>query len=159
MLRPGLDAILAEKLAVISRYMEKRSNPSRIQGCTNYPPIQTGTEPLSVTIIGTIIFIVNYSEDPCKSPNEPIELTLWTVSGSTRKPMSIQEGQRNNWHDPHNKTASREMPGTEYGPLHDRCRPYQSNWHSQSRRALENYDKVWLSGLCGSSMVVCLHEL
>ena len=29
-------------------------------------------------------------------------------------------------HDLHSKTASREMPGTECGPLHDLCRPYQS---------------------------------
>ena len=30
----------AEKLTVISHYVEKRSHPSRIQGCNNYPPIQ-----------------------------------------------------------------------------------------------------------------------
>ena len=48
---PGSDAIpaeiykaggppVAEKLTVISHYVEKRSHPSRIQGCNNYPPIQ-----------------------------------------------------------------------------------------------------------------------
>ena len=29
------------------------------------------------------------------------------------------------------------MPGTECGPLHDLCRPYQSIWHSQSWGTLE----------------------
>ena len=29
---------------VISHYVEKRSHPSRIQGCVNYPPIQTKRE-------------------------------------------------------------------------------------------------------------------
>ena len=47
---PGSDAIpaeiykagplVAEKLTVISHYLEKRNHPSRIQGCNNYPPIQ-----------------------------------------------------------------------------------------------------------------------
>ena len=37
------------------------------------------------------------------------------------------------------------MPGTECGPLHNHCRPYQSIWHSQSRGILENYGKIWLS--------------
>ena len=48
-------------------------------------------------------------------------------------------------HDLHSKTASREMPGTQCGPLHDFCRPYQSIWHNQSCETLENYGKVWLS--------------
>ena len=39
---------------------------------------------------------------------------------------------RNNRHDLHSTTASRKMPGTECGPLHDLCRHYQSIWHSQS---------------------------
>ena len=38
-----------------------------------------------------------------------------------------------------------KRPGTECGPLHDLCRPYQSIWHSQSWGTLENYVKVWLS--------------
>ena len=52
---PGLDAIPAEiykaggtpvakKMTVISHYVEKRSHPSRIQGCVSYPPIQTERE-------------------------------------------------------------------------------------------------------------------
>ena len=52
---PGSDAIPAEnykaggipvakKMTVISHYVEKRSHPSRIQGCVNYPPIQTERE-------------------------------------------------------------------------------------------------------------------
>ena len=65
-------------------------------------------------------------------------------SASTRKPVWIQERQRNNRHDLYNKTASREMPGTEYGPLHDLCWPYQSIWHSHSWGTLENNGKVWL---------------
>ena len=32
---------VAKKMTVISHYVEKRSHPSRIQGCVNYPPIQT----------------------------------------------------------------------------------------------------------------------
>ena len=39
--------------------------------------------------------------------------------------MWIQERQRNNRHDLYSTTASRKMPGTECGPLHDLCRPYQ----------------------------------
>ena len=49
---PGSDAIPAEiykagetpvakKMTVISHSVEKRNYPSRIQGCVNYPPIQT----------------------------------------------------------------------------------------------------------------------
>ena len=43
---PGSDAIPAEicKAGVISHYVEKRSHPSRIQGCNNYPPIQKERE-------------------------------------------------------------------------------------------------------------------
>ena len=54
---PGSDAIhleieiykaggtpVAKKMTVISHYVEKRSHPSRIQGCVNYPPIQTEGE-------------------------------------------------------------------------------------------------------------------
>ena len=35
--------------------------------------------------------------------------------------------------------------GTEQGPLHDLCWPYQSIWYSQSWGSLKNYSKVWLS--------------
>ena len=56
---PGSDAIpaeiykagcppVAEKLTVISQYVEKRSHPSRIQGCNNYPPIQKEMESSSL---------------------------------------------------------------------------------------------------------------
>ena len=52
---PGSDAIPAEinkagetpvakKMTVISHHVEKRRHPSRIQGCVNYPPIQTERE-------------------------------------------------------------------------------------------------------------------
>ena len=54
----------------------------------------------------------------------PIEWTPRTVRASTRKPVWIQEKQRNNRHDLYSTTASRKMPGTECGPLHDFCRPY-----------------------------------
>ena len=47
-------------------------------------------------------------------------------SGLLQESQWIQERQRNNRHDLHSKTASREMPGTECGPLHDLCRPYQN---------------------------------
>ena len=39
---------VAEKLTVISRYVEKTSHPSRIQGCNNYPPIQKERGSLSL---------------------------------------------------------------------------------------------------------------
>ena len=56
---PGSDAIpaeiykaggppVAEKLTVISHYVEKKSHPSRIQGCNNYPPIQKKRESSSL---------------------------------------------------------------------------------------------------------------
>ena len=56
---PGSDAIpaeiykaggppVAEKLTVISHYVEKRSHPSRNQGCNNYPPIQKERESSSL---------------------------------------------------------------------------------------------------------------
>ena len=85
-------------------------------------------------------------ERPLQEPyrmNEPNEWTPWPVRA--RKPMWIQEEKRNNRHDLHSKTASREMPGTECGPLHDLCRPYLSISHCQSWRTLENYGNVWLS--------------
>ena len=46
------------------------------------------------------------------------------VRASTRKPVWIQEKQRNNRHDLYSTIASRKMPGTECGPLHDFCRPF-----------------------------------
>ena len=50
---PGSDAIPAEiykagGLLVISHYVEKRSHPSGIQGCNNYPPIQKERESSSL---------------------------------------------------------------------------------------------------------------
>ena len=38
----------------------------------------------------------------------------------------FRKKKRNNRHDLYSTTASRKMPGTECGPLHDLCRPYQS---------------------------------
>ena len=55
-----------------------------------------------------------------------VEHGVHDKAASTRKPMWIQEKQRNNRHDLHSTTASRKMTGTECGPLHDLCRPYQS---------------------------------
>ena len=52
--------------------------------------------------------------------NEHLEF----IRASTRKPVWIQEKQRNNIDMIF--TASRKMPGTECGPLHDLFRPYQS---------------------------------
>ena len=131
--------------------LEKRSHPSRIQGCNNYPPIQTERETSS-----RHLFIVNCWEDTCKNPTKPTEWTPWTIRASTRKPVWIPEGQRNNRHDLHSKTASREMPGTDCGPLHDLCRPYQSIWHSQSWGTSEYYGKVWLSCQLHDGTMVCL---
>ena len=51
------------------------------------------------------------------------------------------ERQRNNWHDLHSKAASREMPGTEHGPLHDLTKAFDT----VSREGLENYGEVCLS--------------
>ena len=113
---------IAEKRTVISYFIlcgekEKRSHPSRIQGCNNYPPIQMERESWSLWQSSRHLFIVNCWEDPCKSPTESIEWTPWTVRASTRKPVWIQERQRNNKYDLYSKTESRETPETECGPL------------------------------------------
>ena len=50
-------------------------------------------------------------------------LNTWNGQGFYRKPVWIQEKKRNNRHDLHSRTASRKMPGTECGPLHDLFRP------------------------------------
>ena len=52
---------------VISHYVEKRSHPSRIQGCVNYPPIQTERESSVVLESSWHLLIVNCWEGPCKS--------------------------------------------------------------------------------------------
>ena len=73
---PGSDAIpaeiykagdppVAEKLTVISHYVEKRSHPSRIQGCNNFPPIQKERESPSLWQSLRHLFIVNCWEDLC----------------------------------------------------------------------------------------------
>ena len=41
-------ALVAEKLTVISHYVKRRSHPSKIQGCNNYPSIQTERESASL---------------------------------------------------------------------------------------------------------------
>ena len=72
---PGSDAILAdiykaggspvaEKLTVISHYVEKRSHPSRTQECNSYPPIQKERESSSLGQSSRHLFIVNCWEDP-----------------------------------------------------------------------------------------------
>ena len=82
---PGSDAIpagiykaggppVAEKLTVIPHYVEKRSHPSIIQGCNNYPPIHTERESSSLWQSSGHLFIFICWEDPCKSPSKPIEL-------------------------------------------------------------------------------------
>ena len=45
-------------------------------------------------------------------------------AASTRKPVWIQERQRNNRHDLYSTTASRKMPGTECGPPHSLIRGF-----------------------------------
>ena len=66
---------VAEKLTEISHYVEKRSHPSRIQGCNNYPPIQKERESSSLWQSSRHLFIVNCWEDSCYGPTEPIEWT------------------------------------------------------------------------------------
>ena len=126
---------------VISHYMEKRSHYSRIQRCSNYPPIQTERESISLWQSSWQLFIVFCWEGLCKNPTESIEWIPWTVRAFTGKLMCIQKGQRNNWHDLHSKTASVEMLGTECWPLHYLCRPYHSIWHSQSWRTFKSMAK------------------
>ena len=61
---PGSDAIPAEIYKAggtpvaekLTDYVEKRSYPSRIQGCNNYPPIQKERESSSVTIIEASLY-------------------------------------------------------------------------------------------------------
>ena len=50
---------------VISHYVEKRSHPSRIQGCNNYPPIQKERKSSSLWQSSRHLFIVNCWEDSC----------------------------------------------------------------------------------------------
>ena len=50
---------------VISHYVEKRSHPSRIQGCNNYPPFQKERESSSLWQSSRHLFFVNSWEDPC----------------------------------------------------------------------------------------------
>ena len=112
------------KDATIIHLFKRKGNP---QVCDNH----RGISLLSITgkILARVLLI---------------ERTTWTVRASTRKPVWIQERQRNNRHDLHSKTDSKEMQGTECGPLHDICRPYQSIWHRQSWGTLK-FGKVWLS--------------
>ena len=57
---------VAEKLTeFFSHYVEKRSHPSRIQGCNNYPPIQNERESSSLRQSSRHLFIVSCWEDPC----------------------------------------------------------------------------------------------
>ena len=122
--------------------VEKRSHPSRIQDATiihlfkrkGNPQVCGNHRGISLlSIAGKILARVLLNR-----LNEHL-------MASTRKPVLIQERQRNNRHDFDSATASRKMPGTECGPLKDLCRPYQSIWHSQSWGTLENSGKVWLS--------------
>ena len=64
---PGSDAIpaeiykaggppVAEKLTVISHYVEKRSHPSRSQGCNNYSTIQKERESSPLTFIESSLY-------------------------------------------------------------------------------------------------------
>ena len=166
-LDPGSDAIpaeiykaegppVAEKLSYFTLCGEKK--PSlKIQGCNNHPLIQRERESSSLRHSSGHLFTVKCWEDHCKSPTELIERTPWTVRASTRKQMWIQERQRNDWYVLPGKTASREMLGTECGPLHDLCRPYQIILH-QSWGTFENYGslaalpKSWQR--CGSFTIV-----
>ena len=95
------------KDATIIHLFKRKGNP---QVCDNH----TGISLLSIA--GKILARVLLNR-----LNEHLE-----QSGPTRKPLWIQEKQRNNRHDLHSTTASRKMPGTECGPLRDFCRPYQS---------------------------------
>ena len=104
----------------------------------------------SVTIIGASLYCQLHGRS-CKSPTKPTTWTPWIIRASTRKSMWIQAVQRNSSHDLHSKTTSKEMPGTECGPQHDLCRPYQSIWYSRPWGTLENYGKIWLSGEFHSS--------
>ena len=67
---PGSDAIPAEIYKaggppIMSHYVEKRSHPSRIQGCNNYPSIQKERESSSLWQSSGHLFIVNCLEDSC----------------------------------------------------------------------------------------------
>ena len=67
---PGSGAIPAEIYKaggppVFSHYVEKRSHPSRIQGCNSYPQIQKERESSSLWQSSRHLFIVNCWEDSC----------------------------------------------------------------------------------------------
>ena len=87
------------------------------------------------------LFIVNGWKDPCKSPIEPTNEHLEQSGLLPASQWGFKTG--GTWIDRHSKTASREMPGTECGPLHDLCWSYLwSIWHSQSCGTLK---KIWQS--------------
>ena len=51
-------------------------------------------------------------------------------------------GGTNNRHDLRSTTASRKMPGTECGPLHDLCRPYPKHL---TQSVVRDFGKLWQS--------------
>ena len=137
---PGSDAIpaeiykasgppVAEKLTVISHYVEKRSHPSRIQGCNLLNRIhlfkRKGNPHVCdnhrciylLSVAGKILARVLLNR-----LNEHLERSGLLPESQ----CGFRKKQRNNRHNLYSTTASRKMPGTECGPLIDLCRPYQS---------------------------------
>ena len=127
---PGSDAIPAEiykelfhimwrkkaipqefKDATIIHLFKRKGNP---QVCDNHPGISL------LSIAGKILARVLLNR-----LNE-----TWNGQGFYQKAsvdsVWIQEKQRNKRHDLHSTTASRKMPGTECGPLHDLTKAFDT---------------------------------
>ena len=125
---------------VISHYVEKRSHPSRIQGCNNYPPIQKERESSACNNHRGISLLSVAGKILAR-----VLLNRLNGQGFYQK-ASVDSGKtEEQWtwplqHDSFKKNARNRM-----WLLHDLCRPHQSIWHNQSWGTLENYGKVWLS--------------
>ena len=155
------EVLVTENLTVISYYVEKRRHPSRIKTYNKYPPIQTARESSSAIIIGVSLYFQLLGRFLQES-----YWTDWMINLNSqgfyqkkkkkkKKKTWIQEVQRYNWHDRKSKTAAEEMPGIEFKPLHDLCRPYQNIWQSQSRGTLTNYGTVWQTDMLDKFVPLC----
>ena len=124
-------------------YVEKRSHSSRIQGCQKYPPIQTERESLILWQSSGHLFIVNFWEDTCKSPTEPIS-TLYSQGFYQKADVdSGRTGEQLTWSSQQNsfKRNARNKMWTSTWPLSTLPKHL-----TDSREGLwKTMAKVWLS--------------
>ena len=145
------EVIQLQRNWVFSHYVEKRSHPSRIQGCISYPPTQMEKGILkSVTIISILLYVSCWEILARVLPNWSNE----HLEQSVLQPENHCGFRKDRWRIDMIFTTRQ---------LQEKCHelnedlymtfiwPYQSIWHSQSWWTLENYGKVWLSGQVHSS--------